>query len=131
MNVNPNSLWKKESTESDSLFIDIFDGVRNMEVYNAINGIKALHQLFYVSPKSCESSLKYRSEGNSFFIRKEYQKAMEMYNKSLCFAKDASENISLACANRSACFMELKMYEECLIDIELAIQAGNFFSFPM
>lgn len=45
---------------------------------------------------------------------------IEYYNQSLLFAKDNSENLSLAYANRSACFFHMANYNHCLKDIELA-----------
>lgn len=46
---------------------------------------------------------------------------MELYNDSLRYAEPKSEHISLANANRAACFLSLKV---CLKDIELAKDAG-------
>lgn len=49
---------------------------------------------------------------------------MHLYNQSLCVAQVGSENVGLAYGNRSACFFHLKMFDECLTDIELAKKAN-------
>lgn len=50
--------------------------------------------------------------------------AIEKFNRSLCFAENGSDHIGLAYANRSACYFQLEMYKESLIDIELAKKAN-------
>lgn len=60
----------------------------------------------------------YRNEGNQHYMKGEFFKALESYNKSLCFAK--SSQLSLAYSNRSAVYFEMKRYEKCLENIQLA-----------
>ncbi|KAJ8946913.1 hypothetical protein NQ314_008712 [Rhamnusium bicolor] len=53
--------------------------------------------------KSDENSLKYRKEGNELFIRKKDNfKALQLYTKSIAYAENNGENLSIAYANRSA-----------------------------
>lgn len=47
---------------------------------------------------------------------------MQLYTKSDSFAQD-NDHLSLACANRSYCFMNLNIFDPCLIDIQNAIEA--------
>ncbi|KAJ6649304.1 SET and MYND domain-containing protein 4, partial [Pseudolycoriella hygida] len=61
------------------------------------------------------------SKGNEKFVMRKFMDAMSLYNKSLCFAENDSENIALAYGNRSACFFHLKEYKKCLTDISLAM----------
>ncbi|XP_055372440.1 SET and MYND domain-containing protein 4 [Condylostylus longicornis] len=72
--------------------------------------------------KSNEKSIAFRKEGNEYFSleKQNYFKALELYNKSICFAQPNSENISIGYANRSAVLFEWKRYKECLYNIELA-----------
>lgn len=65
-----------------------------------------------------------RVAGNKLFEAKKYQHARQEYNRSLCYSKMGLGNMGLAYANRSACFSNMKMYDKCLIDIDLAIKAG-------
>jgi len=67
---------------------------------------------------------KLRNYGNTFFKQGRYFDALIKYNESLCRAETGSANIALAYANRSAVFMELKMYEKCLKNIQQAKDAG-------
>ncbi|XP_055298563.1 SET and MYND domain-containing protein 4-like [Sitodiplosis mosellana] len=112
-------LWVKESNKKNALFVDIFKSNKLQRPVNFIES-KAC------SPprKSDTVALRKRKEGNELFGQREWAEAMEMYNESLCFAKNGSKHISLAYANRSSCFLNMKLYNECLIDIELAKEAG-------
>lgn len=117
-------LWRKESKKDNALYEDIFAKTV---------GMPALTRVFYeekstirapTTIKSDAKSLEKRMSGNKYFAKGEWAEAMENYSESLCFAPPGSPNISLAYANRATCFLQLKMYPECLVDIELAKQAG-------
>lgn len=113
-------LWKKESP---SLYIDLFASGIDHSVLLTDLLVQKTGQ--YPHPeKSNTIALQKRNEGNEKFRSHEWLDAMESYNDSLRFAKPGSDQISLAYANRAACFLNLKMYENCLNDIELAIKAG-------
>jgi hypothetical protein len=58
--------------------------------------------------------------GNKLYSQRNFFDALVKYNESLCFAQDGSEAIGLAYANRSAVYFEMKLYEKCLKNIELA-----------
>lgn len=116
-------LWKKESSKTDAVYVDFF----KLKGYASLNGFFSAIQSNYedtTCTKSDVESLKKRKEGNKLFKEREFAAAMEKYNESLCYAKVRSDNISLAYANRSACFFNMKRYNECLIDIQLAKDAG-------
>ena len=69
-------------------------------------------------------SMMYRQRGNDLFRIKNWSEAMSWYNKSLCFAEVESENLPIMYLNRSWCFFHLQMYDEALIDLELAKKAN-------
>ncbi|XP_037051361.1 SET and MYND domain-containing protein DDB_G0273589-like [Bradysia coprophila] len=73
--------------------------------------------------KSNDRSVAFRKLGNIQFANKQWLHAIKSYNLSLCFAETGTEHISLAYGNRSACFLQLNMFDECIADIELAIKA--------
>lgn len=70
--------------------------------------------------KSDKKSESLRAEANRFYVQKKFFAALIKYNESLCCAESGSENAGLAFANRSAVYFELKLYEQCLNNIELA-----------
>lgn len=70
--------------------------------------------------KSNSTASRLRNEGNTFFGRNEYFKALLRYNHSLCFAETGTDSVGLALANRSAAYLKLELFEQCLENIELA-----------
>lgn len=62
--------------------------------------------------------------GNQHYKAAQFYDALVCYNKSLCQAAPGSPEFSLAFANRSAIYMELKEYEMCLENIKLAVDCG-------
>ncbi|XP_055325374.1 SET and MYND domain-containing protein 4-like [Sitodiplosis mosellana] len=114
-------LWQKESNDAGALYIDLFKDI-SADFRDAVAVIaksKNVHRI----EKSNELSEAYRNQGNVQFQERKWFEAMNLYNASLCFAESGSENVSLAYANRSACFLRLRQYEKCLADIELAKKA--------
>lgn len=71
-------------------------------------------------------SKEFRMQGNQYFSLKnrDYVKALELYNQSICYAVPGSENLGLGYANRSAIYMQWKKYELCLENIALAKANG-------
>ena len=80
--------------------------------------------------KSSKISEQKRNEGNKFFQKGQYEKALSEYNDSLAYAcphcddQDGKSYVALALANRSAALFHLKKHEDCLRDIEDALKAG-------
>lgn len=76
--------------------------------------------------KNNEKSIELRQLGNKYFSlkNKDYFKALEYYNQSICYAPLDSENLSIGYANRSAIYFEWKKYDTCLENIELAKKFG-------
>lgn len=111
------NLWKKESHKSDAMYVDIFASlVRDPTVQYFID---------FHNYKNNKQSIKFREFGNKKFSSKNWSESMHLYNQSLRYAEIGSENIALAYSNRSACFFKLKMYDNALIDIELAQNSPN------
>lgn len=127
-------LWKKESNEGGALFVDLFKNIstthpdqheRVSMTFSTIQNLKASGIPLHSYSKDVETSTEYRKQGNMKFLDKKWTEAIQLYNKSLCFAPIGSENISLAYGNRSDCFFHMRMYEECVVDIDLAIKANH------
>lgn len=115
-----NLLWQKES-KNPKLYENIFQNLS--ENYDAYSESFAKMSALKLDGKNDKTSSDFRTLGNKKFKEKEWLEAMSLYNQSLCHAENGSENVSLAYANRSACFLHLNLYDKCLVDIELAKQA--------
>jgi SET and MYND domain-containing protein 4 len=67
--------------------------------------------------------MKYKELGNNCFSKKDYREAAILYNKALCHAT-SNLQLSLLYANRSAVYLEVKKFKECLENIQLAKNSG-------
>jgi SET and MYND domain-containing protein 4 len=72
------------------------------------------------SSKSVEIADALRNDGNKSYSERKFFNALIKYNESLCHAPTESESLGLAFANRSAVYFEMKLFEHCLKNIELA-----------
>jgi SET and MYND domain-containing protein 4 len=61
-----------------------------------------------------------RNEGNKSYAERKFLDALVKYNESLCHAPPNSESLGLAFANKSAVYFEMKLFEECLKNIDNA-----------
>lgn len=73
--------------------------------------------------KCDEKAANLRSEGNKLYQQSKFFEALLKYNESLCVG-ESHGSLSLAYANRSAVFFELKLYEECIENIKQAKDCG-------
>ncbi|XP_055295175.1 uncharacterized protein LOC129564948 [Sitodiplosis mosellana] len=120
-------LWKKESNDRNAMYVDLFESS-----LNAQEPVEVQYLLNKMSRLECNTDVSYykndviantfRQFGNKKFEKGQFYDAMELYNKSLCFANNGSKALGLGYANRSTCFFQLKMFKKCLADIELAKQ---------
>lgn len=65
-----------------------------------------------------------REVGNSLYKSSKFFDALIWYNKSICKATAGSRELALGFANRSAVYFELREYEFCLENINLATDCG-------
>lgn len=72
------------------------------------------------SIKNNKEATKLRNFGNDHFEKNEFFEALLKYNHSLCFAEPGSDCVGLAYANRSAVYFEVKEFDKCIENIELA-----------
>lgn len=70
--------------------------------------------------KNTAHSIECRVEGNSLFLEGRYREALIAYNRSICFALPRSPELALAYGNRSAVYLEVGFFNECLENIVLA-----------
>lgn len=83
-----------------------------------------VEQYHIPSQKSDEISNLFRNEGNKFYNERKFFEALEFYNKCLSFATPQSFEIPLAYANRSVVYLQVKEYQLCLENIQLARDSG-------
>lgn len=117
------ALWQKESKKGNALYVDIL-ALADEEKLAALEMIVNCNQPESPNLKCDKIAAHKRKAGNEEFAKQNWSAAMIKYNQSLCFASQKSENVSLAYANRSACFLHMKAYKKCLVDIELAKKSG-------
>lgn len=72
------------------------------------------------SVKSNQKSNLCRSQGNQLYANKSFFDALVAYNESLCLAESGTDNLGLAYANKSAVYFEMKLFDKCLRNVELA-----------
>lgn len=120
-------LWQKESKHKNALYTNIcvangYGKQQLNEIYHEvraeINAHKEMKLLYFKSNKVAKEK---RKLGINSFHSRDWSDAIDWFNESLCFAENGSKHIGIAYADRSACFFNLKSYEKCLIDIDLAL----------
>ncbi|XP_050067279.1 uncharacterized protein LOC126556110 [Anopheles maculipalpis] len=72
--------------------------------------------------KSNSKAAGLREQGNAAYKKdlNDPGKALQLYNQSICMAKEGSKDLGLGYANRSAVYFNSKQYRECLQNIALA-----------
>lgn len=119
------------------------------DMFSYFWGLQEAHECLVLSVpetlKSESSAVTYRTRGNTLYRCKNLKEALKSFNFSIMFAPHppapstaassceeapadgtpvAFETLALAYANRSAVMFELRQYEECMKDVELAILHG-------
>ncbi|XP_055306917.1 SET and MYND domain-containing protein 4-like [Sitodiplosis mosellana] len=108
MGDNLYTLWCKEPAPNHDLYVEICS-----TEYGRSTNDKTMK-------KNNVTAKKLRDKGNELYSKKKYHDAMAYYNQSISYAENNSEALALAYANRSTCFLNLNLFQECLIDIERA-----------
>lgn len=116
-------LWQKEESK-DTVYVDIFGPKCSTRVHKKANDEMAACKGEKEWQKNNECARNELNLGMSLLELKDYINAIECFNKCLCFAEIGTEIHGIAFAKRSSCFYHLKMYDKCLIDIELAKKAN-------
>ncbi|KPJ15627.1 SET and MYND domain-containing protein 4 [Papilio machaon] len=101
-----NKLLSLQSNDERVLYV--YELVKDLDCFPVLNNVK----------KSDNVSTYYRNQGNKCFQLHENLKAWQFYNLALLHAPFNSNNYCYALSNRSIIFLELKKFEECLVDID-------------
>jgi SET and MYND domain-containing protein 4 len=87
--------------------------------------LQAYKKYFKISKmKNDIAAEQFRNEGNKTYLSGKFYEALICYNKSLCNSTSQSANLGLGYANRSAIYFEMKQFDKCLQNIELARAHG-------
>ena len=122
---------------------ELFDGLRKksdmiayilkiaMDDEEAVETFKSALEMEDKEAKiSPDLSSQKRNAGNKSFQKKKDQEALNLYSEAVfscnVVTAEGKKDCTLALANRSAVWMKLKKYEECLDDIEAAL----YFKYP-
>lgn len=117
-------MWKKESNSKNALYINICaSGTSNDEIHKDVRAeINEHKKMTALYSKSDATAVNKRKYAHIAFKKCEMHDAIDLLNESLCFAEKKSPNMGIAYADRSTCFFNLKMYDKCLVDIDLALK---------
>lgn len=123
---NKKILWQKGSKHKNALYTNICVsngcGKKLNEVYHEVRAeINAHKEMKMLYLKSNKVAMEKRKLAINDFNNGDWNDAIDWLNESLCFAEIGTKSIGTAYADRSACFFNLKLYEKCLVDIELAM----------
>lgn len=75
----------------------------------------------FESGKSHTEAIRLKDEGNKFFVKGKFSNSLKKYDSAIELADD-QKTFSVLLGNRSAAFYNLKKYQMCLDDIEVAFE---------
>ncbi|XP_053624231.1 SET and MYND domain-containing protein 4-like [Plodia interpunctella] len=103
------------------------EGVRKI----LLQWLKQMHQSYarktseWDTAQKCDDvSLLWRQRGNDKFRAELYEESYQCYSKSVMYAHQNGPMFPLALANRSAALLKMKKFQECLSDVDLALEHG-------
>ncbi|XP_037045315.1 uncharacterized protein LOC119080850 [Bradysia coprophila] len=113
-------LWRKESANKNALYCDLLENVEKnypeVKKFNIVGLSKVVFE-----EKNNETADRHRQEGNTHCYNMNYELAIKYYNESLCLAETGTKCLGMAYGNRSSCFLRMKKYGNCIVDVDLAL----------
>lgn len=108
-------LWKKENSTT---YVDIFDKIpRNLldqfKEWDQRSDWK--HRFLETTSVPIKSNLiasEFNNKGNECYYRGEWRKAIEFYNRGMCFAQTNSAHFNVMRTKRGFCFSNMSMFKE-------------------
>lgn len=126
------NLWFRENRKGIALYTNLFEHVLDDDQFTQwdqeLNQSQWPHRFLIFDREAAKNDLtstKFSKEGDFFFQQKEWRKAMELYNRSLCFAQTDQKKMSTLYTKRGVCFFNMEMYKSSLVDIELALSTDQ------
>ncbi|KAM6984632.1 SET and MYND domain-containing protein 4 [Aplochiton taeniatus] len=103
---------------------DVFELGLTQTTHEDVDFLRGISKDGYPFRKDPEEAARSRERGNASFKYKDYTSAALHYSQGVCNAAPSSEQLSLCYANRSAALFYLHCYQECLADIDRALEHG-------
>lgn len=118
-----NILWRKEPTPNTDLYVDIFavqDDPINFESHEKL--VNLAYQNIKIPQYRSNKVLAAfaRHQGKEKLMQRNFMDALKKFNFCLALAMKGTTDAGIAYADRSESFFHLRMFEECLVDIEMA-----------
>lgn len=115
-------LWQIEMIDGEMMYADLLtaDEHKSFIADFLKNLIQSAVFKENVMDKCDSTAQGHRKVGNDLYRNGDFQEAIGIYNLAISTAQNQSEELGICYANRSACFLKLKRYALCLVDIELA-----------
>lgn len=110
-------MWKKKENK----FLWSKESDKRSVLYTNLCTIRHREQSIDVQTESDRVAREFSKRGDTELKESRWSNALSFYSRSLCFA-NSDERLSYGFANRATCFFEMKMFKECLVDIDLAKQ---------
>lgn len=119
------NLWKKESVGDTPMYIDLCKAVKDEYCCEVAKELQELTSKYNSTSSKCnETSSFYSQCADQCYQRLDFHCAMDNYTKALCYAEIGTANVSMALANRAQCFFQMEQYDQAMVDIDLALNAG-------
>lgn len=119
------NLWKKENVGETPMYIDLCDLITAEYRGKVANELQELTSIYNsTSSKSNEKSSDYLQHADQLYQQLDFECAMHNYTKALCYAEIGTANVSMALANRAQCFFRMDRYDQAMVDIDSALDAG-------
>lgn len=120
-------LWGKENNSDDSMYSDPFARIQydypddiGQWMYQ-LNELKS-SEIAQRSQKSNRVSDQLMEYGHIAFRKQNWNDALNLYSRALCFAERDTLYEGLAHGNRALCFFQTGMYHRAIVDFGLAAQ---------
>lgn len=112
-------LWKKETRNRESIYVDIFDGQRPLFSQWEVHRKMALS--FSDDKKPQKNLLEYFTNVKLAMAMEDAEQAIQAINTAICFARSDEDELGFVHGYRAHLFRELKKYSLCLADLEIAM----------
>lgn len=104
------NLWYRENRKGPAIYVDLFEDIeieyeeQFKEWDQQVNGSNWRHQFLHFQNDAMKNEMvgkMFDSQGNVYFERNEFHKAMEMFNQALCFTQFNSSRMGVLFAKRA------------------------------